>query len=221
MVSPIGAHSRTIQKEKKVIKKPPKKPAVPEHRELDVSVTISVGSDDIEVHLLQKVEEFINKECISGLCSIERGGALSRLHLQMVCRLVTSCAAMVSKLIKTYLGWNDVKKAPVGHHILTKTLHNTGLHTFIGMLGYCIKDKGEDHFQCVHKNVTPEQMEGLEEYIKYGTPFAKNRIVLTHTNLIERAATYCRYKMKKQLGSTLPGTLLPMLRFGQFIPFAS
>ena len=147
MVSPIGAHSRTIQKEKKVvIKKLARKPAVPEHRELDVSVTISVGSDDIEVHLLQKVEEFINKECISGLCSIERGGALSRLHLQMVCRLVTSSTAMVSKLIKTYLGWNDVKKAPVGHHILTKTLRNTGLHTFIGMLGYYIKDKGEDHF---------------------------------------------------------------------------
>ena len=69
------------------------------------------------------------------------------------------------------------------------------------MLEYCIKDKGEDHFQCVHKNVTPEQMEeGLEEYIKYGTPFAKNRIVLTLTNLIERAATYCRYKMKNAIG---------------------
>ena len=140
----------------------------------------------------------------------------------MVCRLVTSSTTMVSKLIKTYLGWNDVKKAPGGHHILTKTLRNTGLHTFIGMLGYCIKDKGEDHFQCVRKNVTHEQMEeGLEEYIKYGTPFAKNRIVLTHTNLIERVATYCRYKMKTQLDSTLLGTLLPMLRSGQFIPSAS
>ena len=104
MVSPIGAHSRTIQKEKKVvIKKPAKKTVVPKHRELDVSVTISIGSDDIEVHLLQKVEEFINKECISGLCSIEQGGALSRLHLQMVCRLVTSSAAMVSKLKKLTL----------------------------------------------------------------------------------------------------------------------
>ena len=64
MVSSIGADSRTIQKkEKVVIKKPARKPIVPQHRDLDVSVTIYVGSDDIEVHLLQKVEEFINKEC--------------------------------------------------------------------------------------------------------------------------------------------------------------
>ena len=188
---------------------------------MDVNVIISDGSDDIEVQLWQKAEEFI-KECISRLCSIERGGALSRLHLQMEYRLVTSFAAMVSKLIKSYLGWNDVKKAPIGHHILTKTLCNTRLHTFIGMLGYCIKDKGEYHFQCIHKNVTPEQMEeGLEEYIKYGTPFAKNRIVLIHTSLIQKATTYCRYKIRKELDSTLPGTLLPMQRSSQFISSTS
>ena len=86
MVSSIGADSRTIQKKEKVVikkpaKKPAKKPVVPQHRELDVSVTISIGSDDFEVQLLQKAKEFINKECISGLYSIERGGALSRLHL--------------------------------------------------------------------------------------------------------------------------------------------
>ena len=78
MVLPIGTDSITIQKkEKVVIKKPTKKPVVPQHRKLDVSVTIFVGSDDIEVQLLQKVEEFINKECISRLCFIKRGGALS------------------------------------------------------------------------------------------------------------------------------------------------
>ena len=146
----------------------------------------------------RRLKNLSTKNALSRLCSIERGGALSRLHLQMVCRLVTSSTIVVSKLIKTYLGWNDVKKAPVGHHILTKTLRNIGVHTFIGMLGYCIKDKGEDHFQCIHKNVTPEQMEeGLEEYIKYGILFAKNSIFLIHTNLIERATTYCRYKMRK------------------------
>ena len=42
--------------------------------------------------------------------------------------------------------------------------------------------------------------------MKHGIPFAKNRIILTHKNLIERAATFFRYKLKKQLGSTLLGT---------------
>jgi len=89
------------------------------------------------------------------------------------------------------------------------------------MLMYCIKDKGEEHFQCVHRNVTDEQIEGIEEYIKYGTPFAKNKIVLTHTNLMKRAMMYCRYKLRKQLGSILPSTLLPMLRPGQYMPSSS
>jgi len=97
-----------------------------------------------------------------------------------------------------------IRPQVVGHHILTKTLCNTGLHILIGMLRYCIKDKGEEHFKCVHKNITIEQIkERVEEYIKYGTPFAKNKIVLTHTNLVDRAITYYRYKLKKQLGNVL------------------
>ncbi len=63
--------------------------------------------------------------------------------------------------------------------------------------------------------------EGVEEYVKHGTPFAKNRIILTHKNLIERVATFCKFKLKKQLGNTLSGVLLPMLQSGQYIPSAS
>jgi hypothetical protein len=182
---------------------------------MDVSVTIAVGSTDIPTDLLLKMEEFIAKECISSLCSIERGGAFLRLHLQMVCGIVASTAIMVSKLIRTYLGWNKDQNPPTGHHVLMKALRNTGLHTYVGILGYCLKDKGKIHFQCVHRNVTPEEIiEGEEEYVKHGTPFAKSKIVLTHKNLLERAATYCMYKLRKQLGSTLPSTLLPMLRSG-------
>jgi len=63
--------------------------------------------------------------------------------------------------------------------------------------------------------------EGVEEYVKHGTPFAKNMFILIHMNLVERAAMYCSYKMKKQLGSTLPGFLLPMLRSGKYMPLVS
>jgi len=116
-----------------------------------------VGSFDIPLEYLKKIKEFIEKKCISCLYSIEREGVLSRLYLQMVCRIMPSSAAVVSKTIKTYLQWDKVETAPVGHYIFTKILCNTSLHTFIEMLGYCIKDKGQDHFECVHRNVTPEQ----------------------------------------------------------------
>ena len=128
-----------------VTKKNPRTRTTPS-KEMEFSVTISVGNDDISMEHLAKVEEFLQKECISGLCSIERGGGMLRLHLQMVCRLFTSSATMVSKKLKYYLGWEDPKKVPTGHHILTKALQNQGLHTYTGMLGYCIKDKGKDHF---------------------------------------------------------------------------
>jgi len=106
--------------------------------------------------ICEKLKNLLEKNGIFGLCSIERGGALSRLHLQMVCRIIASSMAIVTKQIKNYFQWNKVETTPVGHHILTKTFHNSGLHTFIGMLGYCFKDKGQDHFECVDKNVTPE-----------------------------------------------------------------
>lgn len=140
----------------------------------------------------------------------------------MVCRLLSSSVAMVSKKLKQYLGWEDPKKAPPIHHILTRDLCNYGLHTYTDMFGYCMKDKGEDNFQCIQQNITNVQLEeGEEEYIKYGTPFVKNQVVFTHKNLLERVATYYKYKLWKHLGSTLPGTLLPMLQSRQYIPCAS
>jgi len=43
----------------------------------------------------------------------------------------------------------------------------------------------------MHKNVILWQfIEGDEEYIKHDTPFTKNKIVLTPTNLIKKDATY-------------------------------
>ena len=49
-----------------------------------------------------------------------------------------------------------------------------------------MKDKGEQHFDVVHNNITEDELEaGIDEYVKYGTPFAKNKVVLTSRNLLE------------------------------------
>jgi hypothetical protein len=63
--------------------------------------------------------------------------------------------------------------------------------------------------------------EGVDEYVKYRSCFCKNKICLTHNNIMERTATFCIYKMKKKIGSTLPGVILEMLRFGQFYTISS
>ena len=126
-------------------------------KEFDISCTVSIGTSDIDTSLLQNMQHFIEKECVSGLCSIERGGALQRLHFQAVFRIWSTSTIAVGKLVKVYLGW-DKGEAPSGSHVLVKRLSGVGLHTYVGMLGYCIKDKGEDHFEVVHNNITDEDL---------------------------------------------------------------
>lgn len=89
-----------------------KKSCIVAPKSLLLSCTISVGSDDIDIALLQNVQSFIEKECVSGPCSIERGGALQRLHFQGVFRIVSSSPQAVSKLLKTYLGWEKGESPP-------------------------------------------------------------------------------------------------------------
>jgi hypothetical protein len=80
-----------------------------------------------------------------------------------------------------------------------------------------LKDQGEEHFQFCHKNVNVQEMqEGVNEYVKYEGCFSKNRIFLTSSNIMQRAATFCKYKMKKKINANLVGVLLKRLRFGQF-----
>ena len=50
----------------------------------ELSCTISIGTEDIDVGLLKNVHSFFEKVCISGFCSIERRGALQRLHFQAI-----------------------------------------------------------------------------------------------------------------------------------------
>ena len=84
----------------------------------------------------------------------------------------------MSKFEKVYLGW-DEGEGPSNSHVLMKKVNGIALHTYVGMLGYCTKDKGENHLQVVHNNVSDDELAArLEEYVKLDTPFSKNKIVL-------------------------------------------
>jgi hypothetical protein len=68
---------------------------------------------------------------------MERGGTLMHLHIQSVIRIVISCAAEATKLIKRKLGWCDNDAGcPPGALVLSRQLRNKGLHTWHGLLGY-------------------------------------------------------------------------------------
>ena len=108
--------------------------------------------NDINIALLQNMQSFIEKEWISSLCSIERGDALQRLHFQAVFKIFSSLSIAMSKLLKTYFEWDNKGEAFYISHILLKKHTWVEVYTYIGMLGYCLKDRGEEHFEMIHNN---------------------------------------------------------------------
>ncbi|MCO5558512.1 hypothetical protein L7F22_012097 [Adiantum nelumboides] len=54
---------------------------------MEASVTINVGGGDVDVALLTCMQEFLEKETLASICSVERGGTLLYLHLQMVIQM--------------------------------------------------------------------------------------------------------------------------------------
>ena len=61
------------------------------------------------------------------------------------------------------LGW-DVSPL-TGYVVSCKKLRDEGLHTFKGMVGYCMKDNGEKHFEFVHHNLSLDDMN--EDKLEY------------------------------------------------------
>jgi hypothetical protein len=47
-------------------------------------VTVAVGGMGIDIALLVRLREFVEEECMVGLCFVERGGALTHEQFQMV-----------------------------------------------------------------------------------------------------------------------------------------
>jgi hypothetical protein len=50
------------------------------------------------------MEMLIKKECVVGLCALERGGMLSHLHMQVVIKLHISSLKMLNRVLKEWLG---------------------------------------------------------------------------------------------------------------------
>jgi hypothetical protein len=101
----------------------------------------------------------------------------------------------------------------------SKLLTGKGLHTPIGMVGYCYKDKGKPHFECVMSAlITPELLEKAQrEYLLHGNVTSKGRKALTPKNLFETAFTF---NASRLLGAetSVQGTVVRMLRSGLYFP---
>lgn len=54
------------------------------------------------------------------------------------------------------LGWD--RNPPTGHVNVCKKLRVKGVHMFLLLVGYCMKDNEEDHFEVVHHEMSLNHM---------------------------------------------------------------
>lgn len=160
--------------------------------------------------------------CNAGVIATERGGALGYLHCQGVVRLAATSPQSVSAMLKRALGWAN-GLAPPGAIVMCRKLTGRVLHTWHGLIGYCLKDQDQPHFRCVMHNITSEDAQaGIEAYVQLGAGPLKNKTMLTPSNLYKRALVYFQMHYKGDKNScTFQDVLMDMCRTGKYYPSAS
>jgi hypothetical protein len=105
---------------------------------------------------------------------------------------------------------------------MSRALRGKGLHTWHGMIGYCMKDSGQPHFAYFFHGISQTDIDqGQAEYAKYGAGPLKNRCVLTAQNLFHRALIYWLYIGDNRSVTALETVLRDMLRTGKYYPAAA
>ncbi|MCO5569047.1 hypothetical protein L7F22_022753 [Adiantum nelumboides] len=156
---------------------------------MEVSVIVSIGGGDIDVNFLACMDEFLKNETLAGICFVERGGVAFNLYFQMVARLLATSRVSVNKKVKRYLGWATEK--PTAVLVLCRALTQRNMHTFCGMVGYCLKDCDQPHFCKVEHNISMDDVnEGIELHSLYGADAVKNKVCLTPANVFDRALMF-------------------------------
>ncbi|KAL3687070.1 hypothetical protein R1sor_013379 [Riccia sorocarpa] len=154
--------------------KPTRKPRTVAPKDLDLSITVGIAGEDVSGEIFDKLAQFIDKNAKMGIISFERGDAHLLLHIQGMISIKSSSIRMVKAQIRQAIGWED--DGPLGGSICIKSLRDKGLHTIVGIIGYCLKDDKEEHFRFFQKNITDKQMEeGKRMHSIYGASAIKNR----------------------------------------------
>lgn len=222
VAKPAQAKKRKIQQAAPAAKRgrPAKPKAVEVLKLWEVSVTISAGSCDIDTAVMPKLEQFLKDKCEAGMFSFERGGTVGHLHVQGVIRVKCKQAASMTAALKTLFGWNKSKHS-VGARIMCRSLIQTGVHTWLGMIGYCIKDFGQERFKYVMQNISDEDISvGQDEVLEHGAAPLKHRIALGPNNVFDRAVLFYNFHERKNPRISLPGVLTHMIKTGKYYPSA-
>mmetsp|Transcript_5400 Transcript_5400/g.11904 ORF Transcript_5400/g.11904 Transcript_5400/m.11904 type:complete len:409 (+) Transcript_5400:405-1631(+) len=183
---------------------------------VDFSVTAVLPGEDLPPAAFNVIGTWMTMYMVAGVVGYERGGQEANGHAQATFRGEDVAPSAVTKALKATLAAHGFSTVLV----MTKVLSGRGIHTFVGMIGYCTKDRGHPHFQMIRHNVSDEQLQkGREEHIAKGAGPLKKRTVLGPTNIVTQMVNFITWHMPKAVISP-DRVLLRMLRSSKYYPSA-
>lgn len=118
---------------------------------------------------------------------MERCETKNHLHFWMVCWARTKSARSFGILVHKYMGWYEQKNKNLAGKVMCKVLTNCMLHTYQGMIAYCLKDVGKNHFEHCMFNVSNDDVNaGQNLHPLYGRVDIKSRVTLSNKKITER-----------------------------------
>ncbi|MCO5593056.1 hypothetical protein L7F22_047061 [Adiantum nelumboides] len=87
------------------------------------------------------------------------------------------------------------------------------------MVGYCLKDRDESHFQKVKHKITADDVnDGIELHSLYGVDALKNKVCLSPANVFDRSLMFWRFKLNHPSGNRFLDIVQRMVRSGHYYP---
>lgn len=176
---------------------------------LQLSVTVAAPAADVPRGLLTALYIYMTLFAIAGFAALEKGGVVGNLHIQAAVTICASTPAVVSKHLKRFLLASQAAKGAQLRKltVMCKKLTNRGVHTWHGIIGYCLKDAMLQHYACKTFNITTEDItRGLDEYTKHGaSEHFKGLTILTSHTFFQRCKLFLAFHYKGDRNrATLP-----------------
>ncbi len=92
----------------------------------------------------------------------------------MVGQFKVKTAQHLKAVFEKARGISGSENQPPNIVVCMKQALGTGLHTFTGLLGYCLKDRNKEHFSALEHNISQEDKDTtIKEYALWGAVQAK------------------------------------------------
>ena len=178
---------------------------------------MAVGLNLAEAKWAQ-ISDFLAPYCRSYVFAREKGEKEGMYHLQGYCEIRASSWQIVGSSLKRECGLDGKVAGKMGKYsVCVKPLQGVGLHTRIGMIGYCLKDQQRPWFKCRMKGITEQEiLDGGVLYMRLGATL-KNRTVLNYKNILERAFLWIQFH-EQDATKSIEDILTCMLQSGNYFP---